>query len=962
MADALISVLLERLVSITYEYMEGELKHVLNVKEDVDKFTRTLRVIRAVLEDAEQRQVTDEAVKIWLDELKDISYQMVDVLDEWNTDILKQQVEKQEREQNALVPINKKVRFSSFSRCFCFGNVSRVIFHRDIALKIKDLNDKLTEICDETKKYQFLRKELGIQQLQQPQRPQTASYVNMSEIFGREKEQNILITKLLGDSSEEEKGLLIIPIVGMGGMGKTTLTQLAYNDDRVKSRFEIRKWVCVSDPFDEIKIAKAIIGEDAPNSNELDEVLQCMSRSIQGKRFLLVLDDVWTDDREKWEKLKVPLMQSGAKGSKILVTTRKHVVANMMRATGNMINLGELSDEYSLSIFNHMAFSDNDGHESKVFGDISKEIVKKCKGLPLAAKTLGSLMQNKRTIREWKEVLNSKLWDLEKVEQEVFQPLFLSYYDLSPTNKCCLLYCAIFPKDYDFQRDDLIKFWMAQDYVNLRGNKERGITGDAVFDNLVARSFFQDFEKNRNTGTITGCKMHDIVHDFVQFLTKNECLIMDHTECATSESKLLGDKVRHLTLRYVPEGPLDISSNNCKKLRTLATFDSRITTIDSNLILQLKCLRTLNLSGNSIKELPEEIGELIHLRHIDLSYNDLEKLPDTICGLYNLSTLHLVWCSNLKKLPENMGNLINLKHLYVELCEDLKSLPKGIGRLTSLRTLDVCRCGGDNDEAFQIGDLRKLNLEGSLEIQLVGDATDKSDVEKAQLWDKKLFDLTVDFKRQTNSSSSVEILNALRPHPDLESLGILYHNGTTWPNWIPSLHNLRLLSVGGGTQCELWPLGKLEYLERLTLWKMDGMKKVGVEFLGLEDQTSFGIRSPQILFPKLKRLGFGMMSNWEEWEGVEEWTKEDSEITIMPCLSKLIIQDCSLLKALPDFLFKTPLQTLRIPGSERLLERYQEGNGEWAKISATNPNIRITRRASRELVLLCLTDFDEAFA
>ncbi|XP_016646940.1 PREDICTED: putative disease resistance protein RGA3 [Prunus mume] len=187
MADGLISVLLERLASTTYEYIEGGVKLVLNVKEDVEKFTPTLRVIRAVLDDAEQRQVTEQAVKIWLDELKDISYQMVDVLDEWNTDILKQQVEKQESEgdPNAFVT-KKEVRFSSFSRCFCFGNVSRVIFHRDIALKIKDLNDKLTEIYEERKKYQFLRKELGIQQPQQPQRPQTASFVDISEIFGRE--------------------------------------------------------------------------------------------------------------------------------------------------------------------------------------------------------------------------------------------------------------------------------------------------------------------------------------------------------------------------------------------------------------------------------------------------------------------------------------------------------------------------------------------------------------------------------------------------------------------------------------------------------------------------------------------------------------------------------------------------------------------------------------------------------
>ena len=112
------------------------------------------------------------------------------------------------------------------------------------------------------------------------------------------------------------------------------------------------------------------------------------------------------------------------------------------------------------------------------------------------------MMRDKRTRNEWLDVLKSRIWDWEEVEQEVFQPLFLSYYDLAPRNRCCLLYCAIFPKDYEFSRDVLINLWMAQDYLNSRENKDKRKIGHAVFDNLVARSFFQDFEKNIDTGAI----------------------------------------------------------------------------------------------------------------------------------------------------------------------------------------------------------------------------------------------------------------------------------------------------------------------------------------------------------------------------------------------------------------------------------------------------------------------------
>ncbi|XP_070674280.1 putative disease resistance protein RGA3 isoform X1 [Malus domestica] len=365
--------------------------------------------------------------------------------------------------------------------------------------------------------------------------------------------------------------------------------------------------------------------------------------------------------------------------------------------------------------------------------------------------------------------------------------------------------------------------------------------------------------------------------------------------------------------------------------------------------LQLKCLRTLNLSGdlvygNGFEELPEEIGQLIHLKHIDLSLNNsLKKLPDAICELYNLRTLRLFCCSSLGKLPDNMGKLISLKHLYIEGCCFLEYLPKGIGRLTSLQTLDTfVVCCGDKEEALQFEDLRTLNLQGSLVVQLSGDVKDVSEVEKAQLWDQnQLFHLGIDCRdmhyRQTKSS--VEILNVLRPHKDLETLDILGHTGSAWPIWMASLNHLRIVTIVWWEECEfLPPLGKLPSLEILTIAEMRRLRKVGGEFLGIEDQTSF--KSSPLLFPKLKELRLRRMLNWEGWEGVEGWKKEESEITIMPCLSYFEINCCPDLKTVPDFLCKVQLQNLIFNTCSSIFEKCckQRSGDEWPKISHI-PNI-----------------------
>ncbi|XP_024172166.2 putative disease resistance protein RGA3 isoform X1 [Rosa chinensis] len=948
MAEALVNLLVEQLGSVVYHHTSEGATLVLNAKKDVDKFRSTLKLIQNVLQDAEKKQVSDPAVRDWLDELKDVSYKMDDVLDAWNTEIGKREAENQETQGS-----DAEVRFSFRSNCFCLARLNVLTRRYKIGRAMKDLNAELTQIYDDKNQFSFQSTmHAAAVNVEQPNpRSFTSSFVDISTIFGRQVQKDRLVTELL--RRREGRPGLVIPIVGMGGLGKTTLAQLVFNDAQVQAHFDIKAWVCVSDPFDVIKIAKAIfrqlggtrvtseelqrqLGGTRVTSDELQTILDDIQNLVKKKedekekKILLVLDDVWTEDDREWDSLKLQvLMQSCSEGSRILVTTRKQEVARMMRATRDMITLGKLSDLDSLDLFNSIAFLDREEDSNKVFGDIAEKIVRKCDGLPLVLKTLGSLLMPKQTIREWEEVLNSELWNVDRVKDEIFGPLLLSYYDLAPEIRSCLLYCATYPKNHEFNKEILIEQWMSQGYLNVGGNKEESTQGREVFTKLVMRSFFQDFMQDALTKEIIGCKMHDTVHDFVQYLTQNECLTMKATGTHGTETSSANDRVRHLTLMSAPKGPfpsLISKLANSKILHTLTTFGSRITAIDSNLISQWKCLRTLNLSGNKIRQLPEEIGDLTHLRYLDLSYCiNLSSLPDGVCNLYNLQTLRLCRCTRLEELPDNMGKLINLKHLHVY--HWLKYLPKGIRRIRNLRTLDggtSVYCSEDA-EALTLGDLRMMNQLRRLDIVIsrVGEnaASEAAKAELNQKLDLSYLKLFLLLGRDKDVNAGV--MNALRPHENLDSLVIGGYHGPTWPNWMTTsyLKRLTVFHLCPSDSSVLPPLGKLPSLKVVKLMDMSRLKEIGAEFYGVEEETSSSSSS----FPSLETLFLGGLFSLEKWElggKAEEEGSSNSQmksISIMPRLSSLHILECSRLKQLPDFLLQNaPLQNLLIKNCQSL--------------------------------------------
>ncbi|XVF79435.1 hypothetical protein PTKIN_Ptkin14bG0223000 [Pterospermum kingtungense] len=970
MAESVISIVMEQLASITIDQAAQAFKLVSEVDEEVGNLTSNLQAIKAVLEDAEERQVKDEAVKHWLDKLKDVSYDIDDVLDEWNTAILKRQIE-QEATRDVDVPLHNKVRF--FSTLSSWFSVRKVVLRREIALKIEKLNRRLAVIANERSRYNFTTERKN-----REQRNITTSVIDESEVFVREKDQKEIKDMLMCESSEETRSLRIISVVGMGGIGKTTLTRLAFNDPELGSHFEKRIWVCVSDPFEEKRIALEILeslGGRKPNLAGMDNIMREISKCSSGKKILLVLDDVWTEDSSDWEQLKASLKNS-SQGSRILVTSRKIEVGMAMgsRSTTDMFFLGELSEDKCWSLFSHLAFFERTKDEREMLEDIGRKIVERCKGLPLAVKTLGSLLRFRETKEQWQSILDS-MWEIKEVGKGLFPPLLLSYYDLTPVLRQCFLYCAIFPKDYRIKKNQLIKLWMAQGFVKATDNRGMETIGEEYFSTLAMRCFFQDFEKDENNDIIW-CKMHDIVHDFAQFLTEKECSLIEFDGARKSWKNPSFRTIRHSMLMFDSQGAtFPIPMNNWKKLRTLLINSDYLISNSSkeNLLNaiadQLTCLRALcwndNQNWGDIIKLPDVIGKLIHLRYVNLSGNRfLRTLPEAICDLCNLQTLDITWCKRLTELPRGIGKLINLVCLENEYTGGLRFMPKGMERLTRLQTLKEFHVSyiNDNDLSCDLQGLGKLtHLQGDLRITGLGNVAEAREASEARLSAKTgLRKLSLAFYgNNLYPENEAFVLEALQPPPNLQTLKISYLKGpTSFPNWMMSLNMLKSVVLD---RCENWeslpPMGKLPSLEELKICTMGNVKNLGEEFLGIEredmGQTSSSSSSVIVAFPNLKTLVFDGLSNWEEWEyeniprshgrGGEEEESSCITIDIMPRLQSLSVTRCWKLKALPHHLLhNTPtIQKLEIRMCPLLEERFEKERGEdWPCISRI-PNITI---------------------
>jgi Leucine-rich repeat (LRR) protein len=677
----------------------------------------TFLTLNAVFEDAEELQVTKTSVKEWLDELKDAIYDAEDVLDEVASEELRGKV--------------RKLSISAFRNSFA----------KEIELKIKKVLERLKILAQQI---DLLGLRVGVGGKLSERLP-TTSLVEESDICGRNDEKEAIIKMLLSDDVSINE-MCVIAIVGMGGIGKTTLAQSVYNNDKVKEHFNIDAWVCVSEEFDVFKVTKTILEAVTSSISETKDLNQLQLRlkeCLTGNKFLLVLDDVWNETYDLWETLCKPF-KYGAQGSKVIVTTRSDRVVSVARAMSH--RLIELPEEDCWSLFAKHAFHNGNSNADGELEVIGRKIIKKCGGLPLAVKTIGALLRSKPDVNEWDKILRSELWDLSIDEiGNILPALRLSYKYLPSYLKRCFAYSSIFPKDYTFKKDQLIMLWMAEGFLQQPKNKTMEEVGNEYFLTLESRSLFQKSSDNKSRFI-----MHDLVSDLAKSISGNFIIRLEG-DC----SRDIVNNTRHMSYFSKQEfhsSKMFETLHKAKRLRTFLHLDMLgfndpfyylTKKVVQNLLPTLRSLRVLSLSNyQNIAEWLDSIGKFKYLRYLDLSFSNVKRLPDSICNLCNLQTLILLNCEGLASLPRDMRKLVSLRHLDIT-GTGIKEMPIQLGGLKCLQTLTKFIVGKGSGLCF--GELKKLtNLRGSLSILELQNVESPTDVLNAtSLRDRKYLEKLV---------------------------------------------------------------------------------------------------------------------------------------------------------------------------------------------------------------------------
>ncbi|KAM1380130.1 hypothetical protein ACFX2I_021904 [Malus domestica] len=592
--------------------------------------------------------------------------------------------------------------------------------------------------------------------------------------------------------------------------------------------------------------------------------------------------------------VQTDLLSGGAKGSKIVVTTCSTKVTSVMDIDSPYVLQG-LRKEKCWTLFKKIAFRKGREEENPMLVPIGRRITNKCQGVPLAIRTLGSLMRYTTSESEWLAIQNKENWEFPKEENDILAILKLSY-DHMP----------------------LIQLWIAQGYIHPP-SKDSNLedTGDTYFKELLWRSLFQEVKKDVD-GNVISCNMHDLIQDLARAVAGSECSICN------VDSGNVSERVHHVSFsQYLPSScEVPTTLLKARKVRTfvlpLQYQTYKISTSHSTIISSLRCLHALDLHNLRTKELPDVIGKLTHLRYLDLSGNVcLAVLPGSICNLQNLQTLKLNRCYRLKHLPRNLGKMISLRHLEINGYCNLTHMPPGLGKLISLQTLPIFVLCKKSLSSSGLDELSGLNcLRGMLHIVHLEHVKNVTRGSNRSILSQKqcLQSLKLSWCREEDNGSNGDniLLEGLRPHQNLKALHIAGYCSVQFPNWLMtntalSLPSLVEITIEGWNRCQhLQPFDQLPSLKFLKICSLSCVKYINNGANCSSTTRLVDGKREALFFPSLKELVLYDLPLLKEWQALI--VKTDTMRTgstpkhqslSFPSLTKLTIMDTPSLLSMP---------------------------------------------------------------
>ncbi|PAN20817.1 hypothetical protein PAHAL_3G413400 [Panicum hallii] len=687
--------------------VEGQYGLLEGTKCDITFLRNELSSMTALLEKLATAEKLDTQVKVWRDNIRELSYDIEDCIDIF------------------MHKLNRGDPQAGFAKNI-IDQIKKLWSRYQIANQIQELKARVIEESERWLRYKCDESIAVAGKIEiDPRLP--ALYVEAEKLVGINGPIQVIEWLMKDDSTQQLK---VVSIVGFGGLGKTTLANQVYN--KIKGQFDCTAFVPVSRSPVIKKILRDLLAELGSKTSASDDERQLINELreyLQDKRYLIIVDDIWSTTA--WEFVKSALPENNLH-SRIITTTRHSDVAKSCCSSyeGYIHNIQPLSDQDSTMLFYKRVFQSQRPCPPHL-EEVSLAIIQKCHGLPLAINTVASLLANKsEAIDQWEQVRDSMVSGLNSLVRDI---LLLSYYDLPYHLKSCFLYLSIFPEDCKIKRDKLIWRWIAEGFIPDVMGQTLDQTGDNYFNDLINRSLIQPIDIAYD-GMARACRIHDMVLDLIISLCteQNFVTIVDGQvyKCSTN-------KIRRLSLLsgFLENDVLQNIMNKCAHVRSLIRFRvvdkeaPHLPIFHSLRVLVLRCtcdlgnqhikyigsslqLKYLEIGCPSITELPNRIGDLQYLQTLDIHGSKIRKLPPTIGNLKNLVRLlvdfHL-------ELPDEIGDLQALHMLSHAYSYDSLKFWEQLRRLTNLRVL-LIRLHDSNELDYHGNGKYQQALESSLTV------------------------------------------------------------------------------------------------------------------------------------------------------------------------------------------------------------------------------------------------------